>query len=135
MDLEILKEQELYLMCVSTSEQRLICATNNNLQSEGLESKNKMFFFWNWQLAKPRSDNFLKINVFIFSCCFPPLFFDQYLLKTQRAQDSSVWSTAQHWRGTDTASEHPGPVTFLCFTAIYKWIFKNKQTHLFILEG
>jgi len=34
-----------------------------------------------------------------------------------------------------TSTEHPGPMTFLCFTAIYKWIFKNKPTHLFILES
>lgn len=47
LDLEIRKEQELYLMCISTSEQRLMCVNNSNLQSEGLESKNKMFFFWN----------------------------------------------------------------------------------------
>lgn len=72
---------------------------------------------------------------FFVSAVFPHCFFDLYLLKTQSAQDSSVWSTAQHWRGTDTASEHPGPMTFLCFTPIYKWIFKYKQTHLFFLEG
>lgn len=47
LDLKILRKKELYRMYISMNEQRLMCANNNNLQVEGLESKNEMFFFWN----------------------------------------------------------------------------------------
>lgn len=45
LDLKILRKKELYHMYISMNEQRLICANNNNLQGEGLESKNEMLFF------------------------------------------------------------------------------------------